>query len=359
MAVTMYSRRGLVPVLLHALAALAGGGPLSAQDPFASIDHLPQARSRVDERRGTLTIDLPTLAVAAGELLGTPLFRASIPFEMSLHAFAVQVADDQGRIMPRDRLHHIVMTDPSRRQIFAPLALPIFGASKESPTPSLPRYLFGLPLPASNRYLVSAMFQNPETRPVKLHVRLVFSFIRPGRLFPLVRVYPWLMDVTFPLGTGEGRHAFDLPPGHSSRSWAGSPRIAGTVIAIGGHAHDFVTAIRMVDVTTGDTVYNPRPSRDAGGRLLAIPVARFYRFYRLGIRIDPSHIYRLTVEYDNPTGATIPFGGMGSVMGLVAPSRRAPWPRVDTKDSIYRTQIRDLLDNPGARAMGHASHSMP
>jgi hypothetical protein len=348
----------LVSILLQAIAAFAGGGSLRAQDLFASIDHLPPAQSQVDERRGTLTIDLPNLAVAAGEMLGTPLYRVSVPFEMSLHAFAFQVVDDKGRIMPRDRLHHVIMTDPSQREIFAPLALPIFGAGKESPRLSLPRYLFGLPLPASNRYLVSAMFQNPETRPVKLHVRLLFSFVRPGRLFPLFRVYPWTMDVTFPLGTGEGRHDFDLPPGRSTRTWEGSPRIAGTVIAMGGHAHDFVTAMSVVDLTTGDTIWNPKPTRDAGGRLLAMPVVWFYRVYRLGIGIDPSHIYRLTVEYDNPTWATIPFGGMGSVMGLVAPSRRAPWPRVDTTDSIYRAQIRDLLNNRGARLLVHASRSM-
>ena len=44
--------------------------------------------------------------------------------------------------------------------------------------------------------------------------------------------------------------------------------------------------------------------RDAAGRILEIPIAYFYRWYRLGIHIVPTHRYRLTVWYDNPTGAT-------------------------------------------------------
>jgi hypothetical protein len=208
-------------------------------------------------------------------------------------------------------------------------------------------------LPASDRYLAAAMLTNPEARSRKFHVRLLLSFVHPGRLFPLFRVYPWTMDVKFPLGGEGGRHDFDVPAGHSSYSWEGSPRIPGTIVAMGGHAHDYVASIQLMDVTTGDTIWYQTPVRDSEGHLRAIPIGRFYRWYRLGIHIEPAHTYRVTVVYDNPTGHNIPFGGMGSVAGLIAPDRGVSWPAVDPRDLIYRTEVRNLLNNMAGVGMSH------
>jgi hypothetical protein len=239
------------------------------------------------------------------------------------------------------------------------LALPIFGASTESPSIVLPKLLFGVPLPASDRYVAAAMLVNPESRPLQYRVRLLLSFRRPGGVFPLFRVYPWTMDVTYPLGGEGGRHDFDLPAGRSVHSWQGSPRISGRVIAMGGHAHDYVTSIQVTDVTTGDTIWFPMPIRDADGRLRAIPVARFYRWDRVGLRISPDHVYRVAVVYDNPTGRSIPHGGMGSVVGLIAPDRGAAWPQADSRDPIYRAQLSNLLNNMAGVPMTHDRHMHP
>ena len=343
--------------LLWMLVALAGPSTLDGQEPASAVDSLPEARTRIDEGAGRLTIELPLVEVPGKSMRLTPVFRASVPIDISLYAFAVKVVDEVGNLVPSDRLHHFIMTDPSRRELFLPLALPVFGASKESPRPSLPKYLFGVPLPASNRYLAAAMLTNPDDRPRWFQVRLLLSSIRSGRIFPLFRVYPWTMDVKFPLGGEGGRHDFDVPAGRSSYSWEGSPSIPGTIVAIGGHAHDYATSIQLMDLTTGDTIWHQTPVRDAEGHLRAIPIGRFYRWYRLGIHIDPSHTYRVTVAYDNPTGRTIPFGGMGSVAGLIAPDRGVSWPALDPQDPIYRAQLRNLLDNMAGIAMMNEAHA--
>jgi hypothetical protein len=200
------------------------------------------------------------------------------------------------------------------------------------------------------------MLTNPDDQPRKFQVRLLLSFIRPGRLFPLFRVNPWTMDVKFPLGGEGGRHDFDVPAGRSTYNWEGSPQIPGTIVAMGGHAHDYVTSIQFTDATTGDTIWRQTPVRDTEGHLRAIPIARFYRWYRLGIHIEPSHIYRVTVVYDNPTGHDIPFGGMGSVAGLIVPDRGASWPAADPRDPIYQTQVGNLLNNMAGIGMGHDDH---
>jgi hypothetical protein len=327
------------------LTGLIAASPAVAQDPAAAIDLLPSAVSRVDAEGGRLTIELPLTEVPARGMVTTPVFRATVPLDLSLYGFAVEVTDSAGNAVPRDRLHHVLMTDPNRRELFLPLALPIFGASKESPSPVLPRYLFGVPLPASGRYLVAAMLTNPDGEPRQFLVRLQLSFIRPGLLFPLFRVYPWTMDVKFPLGGAGGRHDFDVPAGHSSYSWEGSPGTPGTIVAMGGHAHDYVTSIELTDKTTGAVIWHGAPVRDAEGHLSDIPIGRFYRWYRLGKHIEPGHTYQVTVVYDNPTGHTILYGGMGSVAGLIVPDRGASWPVLDPRDVTYQAQVRNLLNN--------------
>lgn len=342
--------------LLLVLAFLAGAPTVVAQDPTAAIDSLPTATTSVDEREGLLTIRLPLIEVPARGTCLTPVYRTAVPFDVSLYGFAAQVVDETGQLMPKDRLHHFILTDPNRRELFLPLALPIFGASRESPSPVLPRYLFGMPVPAGGRYLAAAMLTNPDDRPRKMEVRLLLSFIRPGRVFPLFAVYAWTMDVKFPLGGVGGRHDFDVPAGRSTYSWEGSPDIPGTIVAMGGHAHDYVSSIELTDVTAGATLWHQTPLRDTTGHLRAIPIGRFYRWYRLGVPIEPSHTYRVTVAYDNPTGQTIPYGGMGSVIGLIVPARGVTWPRVNPQDAIYQAQVRNLLNNMTGIAMVHDGH---
>ncbi len=309
------------------------------------IGALPAAMTQVEARARRLIIELPVIEVPAEGMIRTPVFRVSVPFAVSLYGFAVDVVDEMGRPMPPDRLHHFTLYDPDRSALFAPLALPIFAASKESPRPVLPKFLIGVPLPASDRYIASAMFANPETQPRHMRLRVTLSFVRPGRILPLFRGYPWSMDVMSLLGGDGGRHDFDVPPGRSSRSWEGSPRVPGRIVAMGGHAHDYATDLQLVDVTTGDTIWQQAPVRDAAGRVLEIPTAHFYRWNRIGIHITPTHTYRVTVCYDNPTGATIPFGGMGSVAGLFVPDRGVAWPRADLTNPLYRAQINNLLSN--------------
>jgi hypothetical protein len=189
------------------------------------------------------------------------------------------------------------------------------------------------------------MFENPEAVPKRMVVRLVLSFIRPGRIVPAAYGYAWTLDVTYPLGGTGGRHDFDLPPGRSSYSWQASPQIAGTIVAIGGHAHDYATAIQLEDVTTGKMIFRQEPVRDDAGHLVSILPTRFARWYRAGVHITPSHTYRVSVFYDNPTGECIPFGGMGSVAGLFIPDENTVWPPLDPANPIYRSQINNLLSN--------------
>ncbi len=342
------------------MIGLALAAALAAADTIrfgpADVDTLPPALTRVDEAAGELVIELAPVEVPAGGMRRSPMHRARIPFDVALHRFRVEVVDDAGRAMPADRLHHFNLTDPDRRELFLPLPLHIMAASKETPHPSVPRYLIGMPVPEGERYIAYAMIANPEAVPRRLTPRVVFGYVRPGRLLPLVRGYPWVMDVKFPLGGEGGRKDFDLPPGRSAHSWESSPAVPGTIVGLGGHLHDYATAIELVDLTSGDTVWHQVPERRPDGTVIRLPVGRLYRWYRLGVHIRPDHVYRVTVHYDNPTGATIPYGGMGAVAGLFTPDRGEAWPGVDPADPVYRAYLDNLLRNMAGIEMGHGSH---
>jgi hypothetical protein len=136
------------------------------------------------------------------------------------------------------------------------------------------------------------------------------------------------MDVMPPAGS----HSFDLPAGHSERYWEGSPAIAGRILGISGHLHRYGVALRLEDRTSGKVIWEGKPGVDSAGDVVAMPIKRFVASF--GVGVSPSHVYRLTAIYENPTGAAIIDGGMGALGGVFLPGSKR-WPAVDTTDPEY------------------------
>lgn len=349
--------------LLSALVlAFTGSRPLppTAQVPRDDLDQLPAAR--VVAQGGELVVELSPVDVPPRDSNGpgmvlTPLLKAEIPVSGSLYRFRAEVVDGRGEPLPHDLLHHVNLTDPSRRELFLSTSLHIIAASKETPELSVPRLLFGMPVSKGDRYLAGAMLANESDRPVHgARVRLVYRYVAAWLPWPLFEAYPWVMDVMFPLGRlRDGRKAFDLPPGRSARSWESRPAVPGTLLGLGGHLHDYGVSLTLEDVTAGDTLWHGEPVRDSTGVVLLMPVHRFYRWNRLGVHIEPSHAYRVTAEYDNPTGAAIEEGGMAAVGGMFVPDRGVEWPAVNPVDSIYLEDLRFTFEN-ARNAAAHVMH---
>jgi hypothetical protein len=302
--------------------------------------------------------DVPPAARGSETMLRTPVYRVDVPVSGSIHAYRIEVVDADGDSLPRRVLHHVNLNDPSRRELFAPIMLHVLAASKETPSPSVPWLLFGLPIEAGDRYLLSGMVANDGPEPLTgVTVRIVLDLVPPGRPWPLWDAYPWVMDVKFPVGGIGGSKAFDLPPGRSAHSWESSPAIAGTLLGLGGHVHDHAVRIALSDVTAGEALWQAAPERDADGRITRVALGRFYSWFRLGKRVEPSHRYRVTVEYDNPTADTLRAAGMGAVAGLFIPDD-APWPRIDPTDPSYRADLENTLAHFGAGRAGvvHRHH---
>src|SRR5213592_2436245 len=321
-----------VTVILAALiAVLLAGSPPPPPPPPPS---LPLATVRLDVGEQRLVIELPPVDLPAATpghdtMVGLPLCHVLVPVSASEHS-----------------------------ELFLPIGLHLLAASKETPQIEVPRLLFGLPLERGQRLLAGAMVANGSR--VGYHgvrVRLLLRYVPAGRPWPLYRTYPWAIDVEYPLGRPPtGSKAFDLPPGRTVRFWEGSPAIAGTILGLGGHLHDYGMSLELADVSAGRVLWHGEPISD-GPRVLAFPLTRFYNWHRLGLHIVPTHRYRLTAVYENPTGRLIPDGGMGAVAGLFVPDRGAVWPAVDTSDVLYRTDQAATRVSGGADAMMMMEHT--
>jgi hypothetical protein len=305
---------------------------------------------RFDPAREQLSIESPTMDLPPSmgrmpSMVDVPPSEAVIPADVSLYSVHVDVLDSAGRVLPKAFLHHFNLTIPARRDLFLPIAQRFLAASKETPAVVLPRLLVGMPLERDTRVLVTAMVSNPTPAAVHgIRVRVTYG-ARPTGFFPLFRAYSWVMDAQFPdENHPTGSPAFDLPPGRSSFSWESTPAVPGVIVGIGGHLHDYGAELDLTDVTTGAVLWHATVIRDSAGHIVSLPVTRFYNWHRLGLHIEPTHRYRITATYDNPTGGTLHEAGMGSVAGLFIPDRAVRWPGVDTANTVYRHDLAGVTE---------------
>ena len=135
------------PAAGHAMAATLASGP--------DLTALPRATVTFDAERQRLTVEVPVGDVpAAGPngmyMRSLPVGQAVIPASGTIYSISTEVVDADGRQLPRSLLHHVNLTDPTRRELFLPISLHIFAASKETPPLALPGFMLGLPLQRAN-----------------------------------------------------------------------------------------------------------------------------------------------------------------------------------------------------------------
>ena len=307
------------------LAALSSAVvPLHAQAPAATQ---PGLRVRVDAARNDVVLEVGPIDLPAnGDHKQLPAYHASIPVDGWLHGYRVEMVDGRGRPVPRRTLHHVNVIAPEQRELFSPIMLRVAAAGQETGAVALPRML-GYRVRRGQQLIVTAMMHNPTPTSYRgVTLRMHFGYTPGDAVLKPMAVFPFYMDVMPPASL----HSWDLPPGRSSRSWEARPAVAGRILGLGGHLHQYGTALRLTDATTGKVLWEARPILDRDGEVTGMPSTRFV--WRLGVPVRPDHVYRLTAEYDNPTGQSIPGGGMGALGGALIPDGGARWPVVDCND---------------------------
>ncbi len=320
---------------------LALAAPLAALQEGAHADHGAAApappdtshlRVEHDPERKELTIALGPIDLPANTthhaLRQLPVQRGTVPFDFTIRSYRVQIVDGDGRPVPQAVLHHMNVLDPERRELFLPIMLRVLAASHETPPVSVPGWLFGIPMRGGAPFLALTMLHNPTPDSfADVSVRLILGYERSEYL-PMYTIVPFHLDTMFPLGT----KGFDLPPGRFVKTYDASPAVPGLIVGLSGHLHQFATELKLENLTTGEILYRITPEVDEEGHIERIPVLR-HRGKGLGAPVRPEHVYRVTAEYYNPTGAPIVGGGMGAVAGGFVPLDA--WPASDPRDPLY------------------------
>jgi hypothetical protein len=319
--------------------------PPASSDDWSALERTTITKN---PERDELVLELPAVDLPAGTVVDQAASVGEFPVNGSIYALHAELVDETGRHLPTGLLHHMNVMDPSERELFLPISRRILASGMETGEIRFPWLLFGSPIRAGQRILANAMVHNPTA--VSYHgvrVRLVLSYVPDHRPWPFFSVIPWQLDVAFPVGD----KSFDLPPGRTERSYEGSPAVDGKLIVIGGHMHEYGKTIEFWDATTGKRLWHGEPAPAARGEPSAVPMGRLYGVTGIGVRITPTHRYRVRVIYDNPTGQPIPNGGMGVVGGLFMPDRKAPWPATNEADSLYQKDLRHFMGPVGRSAV--------
>lgn len=281
-----------------------------------------------------------------------PLQSVPMPLAGWLHGFRVEMVTADGTPVAPDVIHHINLIDLDRRALLAPIVNRVLAIGRETKASSLPR-AFGYPVADGQRLGIFTGFHNPtETDYHAAYMRLVLSFT-PETATPAPRsVYSLWFDAKLEPGL---QTDFDLPPGEFSKFQDFTTPIAGSVLGLGGHVHDYGVRLTLEDRTTGTMLYDVTPRADSTGHVLEVP-ARLY--LQQPLRLEPGHVYRITVHYSNPTGATIAGGGMGTIGGVFVPDAGQEWPSIDRHHPEYLADLRGLEAGHGAGAHhgGHQHH---
>jgi hypothetical protein len=332
----------------------AAAEPHHHHDAALQADAGPAVTLSAAHVGGDIVLDLGPMSLpahAGHDGVGQPPpLSVALPSDGWVRGLKIEIVDSAGREVPHDVIHHINLIVPGRRELFSSIMLRIGAAGQETGPLVLPR-LLGYRVRRGDTVLVSAMLHNPtSTGYGGVRLRLHLPFVSSGSFIGAFSIVPFYLDVMPPAGT----HSFDLPAGHSERYWEGKPAIAGRVLAVGGHLHKYGVALRLEDRTEGKVLWEAKPTTDSTGEVTAMPTAKF--IWRLGIKIHPDHVYRLTAVYDNPTGAPIPDGGMGALGGVVVPAGGSTWPRVVLDDPEYQKDVRVTyrLDSQPAHVHGGA-----
>jgi hypothetical protein len=305
----------------------------------------------VDAARRDLVMEVgPVDLPAGGEHRQLPAFHARVPVSGWLHGYRVEMVDGDGRPLPHAMLHHVNVIAPGQRELFSPIMLRVAAAGQETGPVALPRML-GYQVRRGQELILTSMLHDPTGRGHRnVWLRMHFPYTPADAVVKPMAVLPFYIDVMPPASL----HSYDLAPGRSRRTWEARPAIAARILAIGGHVHRYGTALRMEDVTTHTLIWEGRPVVGPDGEVAAMPHAGF--IWKLGVPVRPDHVYRVTAEYDNTSGRTIPGGAMGVLGGILVPDDPARWPAVDP-DSPELKLDRHLVHtgNQG----GHMHMQMP
>jgi hypothetical protein len=335
--------------MLVAVLALAACGTLGAgQAPQWVDSSLARIVDDSAHHRFVITVgptDLP--AHADHHMVREPgVQMVRLPRGGWLQGYLVEIVDSSGRVLPREVIHHVEMIEFDRRDLLGPQVQRMVSVGKETPREMLPSTL-GYPVRRGEPIGINAMLHNPtDTAYRGVYAQVTLPYTPEGAPTRPLDIISISTDVTGAVGHSS---MYDIPPGPSSVSHEFTVPISGRLLGVGGHLHDFGARLLLVNLSTGDTVYNAVPTVDSAGAILSMPLGNLW--LHGGYHIRAGQRFRLTAFYDNTTGQTIPMGAMGTLGGAFNPDPGQKWPALNPDDPGTKADLAYLEALKGMHEM--------
>jgi hypothetical protein len=351
------------PIILLAVASCAttnyGGELQPSISQMTGTPDQPVSHVRVDaDRREVVVVAGPfhvqqTVMNEAGGMdhgghgghdssMKTPLVPVVWPVDGGLRGFKLGVFSGDGTPLPRTLIHHMNTLNFDRRELLYPVPARLIAVGSETPDIKVPNS-HQVVLERGDSLGWYIMWQNDTGKDIEdVYVELVLPYgeLEEGRTPLITSLY---LDTNLTIGN---ETSFDVPPGRFEKSYEFELPMGGKLLAAGGHVHDYGVELRLEDVETGKVIFRLESDRDAEGKVSSVEQKIFRRFFNIfdaSIELKTNHTYRIVGVYDNPTGETIPNGGMAQIGALFRPDDPTDWPANDRSDPVYQL---DLLGLP-------------
>ena len=319
------------PLFLLPVAAARAPRSPAGHRPAPVAGDLPVRLERVGD---DLVLDVgPVDIPAIGEpgSASWPSARVVVPVDGWLRGYRTEVVDESGAGVAEE-VATVHLLSLGERELFSPIALRLAAIGPGLPSATLPRFL-GYRTHAGDTLLVSAKFERTARAWRGVHARVRFPFVARAAFVGALRIQPFSLEALPP----GGAHEFDVPPGRSEHWWEARPAVNARLLGFGGAVKRHAVLLRLEDRTAARVIWEHQVDTTASGAPRPVPVHRF--LWSVGVGLDAGHTYRLTAIYDNPTGAVIPGGGIGTIGGIVLIGGGLHWPAVDTADPVFRADL--------------------
>jgi hypothetical protein len=321
---------------------------------------------KVDSARKELTItagpyDLPNMPPMEDHAMmdhgvshDTPVQQFAWPIDGWFRGFRIGLVDANGKDLPRDVIHHLIMVNFSRRQLVYAAAERLMGAGTETDDVSVPKTI-GVPMTPGMQLGMYVAWHNDTGKDLKdVYLKVTMLWTPKNQNPQPVNSMPVYMDVNLTVG---GSNTFDVPPGKSEKAYEFTLPVGGRLLGVGGHLHDYGVRVRLEDAETGKVITTVAAKRDSAGKVSKID-RRLFGVTGDGLQLKEGRRYRVVGEYDNPTGETLVKGAMASMVGLFVPDDLSKWPSIDPSHPDYKRdmaalQVRGNEAAPDAHGAGH------
>jgi hypothetical protein len=325
-------------------AALRAAVPLSAHAPSMPGMDVSSSAVQVDSAHGEIRIIAGPFRIAGAAhesddmmMMDTPVLHVAWPVDGWVRGYSVQLCDGDatgGAALDRGMVHHVGLANYSRRELLYPMVERLMAVGKETPRVSLPGGV-GVPLARGDTLGLYSAFHDVDGKTVeRAYVIVTLPWIPAGHGHPIA-VMPFFADVNCTIG---GTSAWDLPPGRSERSAEFTMPLGGSLLALGGHVHDYARSVRLEDAENGKVLVRLDTKLTSDGHLVTLG-RRVFGFHEEGLPLLPNHRYRIVAVYDNPTGHLVRQGAMASMAGAFVPDDVHQWPHLDPLDADVKRDI--------------------